>query len=81
MTRFLSEERNMALLDRLEVIGREYGKSVAEVALAWLRSRPGVTSPIIGANNVAQLKELLGAADLSLSPEEIKELDELTSWQ
>ena len=81
MTRFLSEERNMALLDRLEAIGRQYGKSVAEVALAWLRSRPGVTSPIIGANNVIQLKELLGAADLSLSPEEIKELDELTSWQ
>lgn len=81
MTRFLSEERNMALLDRLEEIGRQYGKSVAEVAIAWLLSRPGVTSPIIGANNVTQLKQLLGAADLALSAEEIKELDELTSWQ
>ncbi len=81
MTRFLADERNMTLLDRLEAIGQEHGKSMAEVAIAWLLSRPAVTSPIIGANNVTQLNQLLGASGFKLSPEELKELDELTSWQ
>jgi aryl-alcohol dehydrogenase-like predicted oxidoreductase len=81
MTRFMSEERNMTLLDRMESISQQHEKSLAEVAIAWLLSRPGVTSPIIGANNVGQLNQSLGACDILLSPEETKELDELTSWQ
>jgi aryl-alcohol dehydrogenase-like predicted oxidoreductase len=45
------------------------------VALAWLMARPGITAPIASATSVAQLHELMGAAQLSLAPDEIAALD------
>lgn len=81
MTRFLADERNMTLLDTMEAIGRAHDKSITQVALAWLLSNPVITSPIIGANNVTQLKELLDAVGFCLSAEEKKSLDDLTAWQ
>ena len=47
----------------------------AQVALAWLMARPGITAPIASATSVAQLEELLGAAALALSGEDIAALD------
>ncbi|MBI4786805.1 MAG: aldo/keto reductase [Chloroflexi bacterium] len=81
MARFLGDERNMTLVDTLGAIGRERGKTIPQVAIAWLLSRPSITSPIIGANTVAQLTDLLGAVGLRLSAEELKSLDDLTTWQ
>lgn len=81
MTSFLTEERNMLLLDAMDEIGRAHGRPIAQVALGWLLGNPVVTSPIIGANTVSQLRELLGAVDLHLTPAELKTLDELTLWQ
>ncbi len=80
MTRFLTD-RNMTLLDSMARIGSSHGKSISQVALAWLLSRPEITSPIVGANNVGQLKELLGAVDFGLTADEIKTLDELSAWE
>jgi aryl-alcohol dehydrogenase-like predicted oxidoreductase len=81
MTRFINDERNMRLLDEMDRLGRAHGKTISQIALAWLRANPVVTSPIIGANTVAQLNELLGALDFRLSDEEKKSLDDLTAWQ
>jgi aryl-alcohol dehydrogenase-like predicted oxidoreductase len=81
MVRFVNDERNMALLDKMDEIGREHGKTIAQVALAWMLANPVVTSPIIGANNVAQLNESLGVVGFRLSAEEKKSLDDLTAWQ
>ena len=74
-------DRNFAVLEKLEEIGRARGRPVAQVALAWLLANPVITAPIIGANSVEQLNDLLGAVDLELEPEEKRALDELSAWQ
>jgi aryl-alcohol dehydrogenase-like predicted oxidoreductase len=47
----------------------------AQVALAWLLSKPGIAAPIIGASREEQLEELLQAVDLTLKPEQIAEME------
>ena len=64
------------VLAALRVVATEMGVSVARVALAWQLARPFVTSVIIGAKSVDQLKDNLAAADLKLSPQHRKVLDE-----
>lgn len=81
MTRFLGEDRNMALLDAMEAIAKPHGKTMSQVAIAWLLADPVVTSPIIGANTSAQLSELLGAVSFRLGANEKNKLDNLTEWQ
>jgi len=49
---------------------------MAQVALAWLLSRPGVTAPVIGASKPHHLADAVGATELTLSADEIKALDE-----
>ena len=58
----------------LEEVAHERSVSIACVALAWLRQQPGVTSVIIGARNLEQLHDNLGAADLDLTSEELQKL-------
>jgi aryl-alcohol dehydrogenase-like predicted oxidoreductase len=69
--------------DRIVVAMREvakaHGVSVARVALAWVRQKPFVTSTIIGAKTLAQLNDNLEAVTLTLSPEEIARLDEVSA--
>lgn len=72
-------EANFALIERMEALGRERGLTIAQVALAWLLTNPVITSPIIGANSVAQLRESLGAVGQRLSPEEKQALDEASA--
>jgi len=62
----------------LEDVARERGAGMATVALAWLRSRPAVSSVIIGVRNTEQLAEDLAAADLDLTQEELDRLGEPT---
>ena len=76
-----STPRNFALIDKLEEMGKARGKTVAQMALGWMLTNPVVTSPIVGANNVDQLNETLGAVGLRLSEEEIKSLDEMSQWE
>ncbi|SDA14537.1 Predicted oxidoreductase [Methylobacterium sp. UNC378MF] len=67
--------RGLALLDVLDAVAQAHGASPAQVALAWIIARPGITAPIASATSVAQLDELLGAARLTLSTEAIDRLD------
>ncbi|MCJ2138152.1 aldo/keto reductase [Methylobacterium sp. J-026] len=67
--------RGLALLDALDAVAAAHGASPAQVALAWVIARPGITAPIASATSVAQLDELLGAARLTLSAEAIDRLD------
>jgi len=73
-------ERGFAVIDRLEVIGRAHGRTVAQTALAWLLTNPVVTAAIVGANTPAQLTESLGAAGYRLEPAERQALDALTDY-
>jgi len=60
-----------------ESLCHDLGLSPAQVALAWLLSRPGVVGPIIGPRTVAQLDDSIPAIDVVLSPEILKQLDAL----
>jgi aryl-alcohol dehydrogenase-like predicted oxidoreductase len=74
-------DRNFALIDKMEEIGRTYNATVAQVAIAWLLANPVITSPIIGANTVAQLTDTMGALSVRLSDEEKIGLDEMSLWE
>lgn len=63
------------IAERLAGVAEETGATRAQVALAWLLSKPGVVAPIIGASREEQLEELLQAVDLTLTEEQIAELE------
>lgn len=66
-------------LDALVEIAREHQCPPAHVALAWQLAKPTITAPIIGARTVEQLQELIGAVELSLSPQQVEKLDAATT--
>ena len=72
-------ERNWRVLEVVEEVAQAHGASVPQVALAWLRQREEVSSVILGVRTLAQLKDNLGAADLTLSEEDINKLDEAST--
>ena len=75
-------EANWALLEKMEALGKENGgKSVSQIALAWLLANPLITSPIIGPRTLDQLEDNLGAVECELSEEEIQLLDEASQWR
>ncbi len=63
------------VVDALDAVAAETGKSVAQVALAWVLSRPTVSTVIIGARNEEQLRQNLGAVGWTLTTEQIARLD------
>ena len=62
---------------RTRELADKYRKSPAQIALAWLLSKPGVTAPIVGISKLEQLNELVAATELVLEPEDIAFLEEL----
>jgi aryl-alcohol dehydrogenase-like predicted oxidoreductase len=72
-------ERNLAIIDELIRIAGEIGASPASVALAWVQSRPGVTSTIIGARRLDQLEQNLAALDLTLRESDLAALDAVSA--
>ncbi len=71
-------DRAYNVIDVLDRVAKEIGSTPARVALAWVRSRAGVTSTILGARTIAQLDDNLAALDVSLKPEHIAALDEVS---
>jgi aryl-alcohol dehydrogenase-like predicted oxidoreductase len=65
-------------ISAVQTIADKRGVSMAQVALAWVTDRPGVTSTILGARTLEQLEDNLGAADLHLDPDEVETLDEVS---
>ncbi len=70
------QQRTWDVLDVLGRVAGAHGVSLAQVALAWLRDRPGVTSVILGCRTLEQLEDNLKAAELDLDESEIAALDE-----
>jgi aryl-alcohol dehydrogenase-like predicted oxidoreductase len=70
-----SDEMLYAIVDVLDEIVQETGKTVAQVALNWLLQRPTVSNIIIGARNEEQLRQNLGAVGWKLSVDQVKRLD------
>jgi aryl-alcohol dehydrogenase-like predicted oxidoreductase len=67
--------RGMQILAALDDVASSHQAKPAQVALAWLMARPGVSAPIASATSVEQLNELVGAATLSLTDTDIAQLD------
>ncbi|EOV9617197.1 aldo/keto reductase [Cronobacter dublinensis] len=70
-----TEENDARIAERLAYIAQDKGVSRAQVALAWLLSKPGVVAPIIGASREEQLQELIEAVEVTLTSEEMAELE------
>jgi aryl-alcohol dehydrogenase-like predicted oxidoreductase len=68
-------EADFVIIEALQAVAAETGASAAAVALSWVRSRPGVSSTIIGARRRHQLIDNLGAFDVNLTDEQIATLD------
>jgi aryl-alcohol dehydrogenase-like predicted oxidoreductase len=65
-----------AIVDAVAAVAGKRGVNRAQVALAWLLSKPAVTAPIVGVTSSQQLDDALGALDLQLSTEEVGQLEQ-----
>ncbi len=74
-------EQNWTILDKVREVAQAHNAHPAQVALAWLLAKPYMTAPIVGANSVAQLQDVLPAAELELTPEQIAALDTVSDWE
>src|SRR5438132_10690409 len=75
----VDKERTWKILDAMAPIAKVHGCSPARISLAWLLTKPVVTSVILGAKRLDQLEDNLAAVELKLTKEEIKQLDEVST--
>ncbi len=73
------DEQLFKVVDALETVAKETGRSVPQIALNWLLQRPTVATLIIGARDEAQLRENLGAIGWQLTPEQVRSLDDASA--
>ncbi len=71
------QEADFQVVDRLQEVAQAAGKRPAQIALAWLLHKPGITAPIIGASKMNHLEEAVAAAEIYLSSEDMRRLEEL----
>ncbi|AFN73814.1 putative oxidoreductase [Melioribacter roseus P3M-2] len=75
----VNKEKGFAVIDKLKEIAESKNASVAQIALAWLLHKQGVTSVIIGARREEQLIDNLKSVDIELTDEEMKQLDDVSA--
>jgi aryl-alcohol dehydrogenase-like predicted oxidoreductase len=73
------DTRGLNMLETLDEIAAAYKATPAQISLAWLIARPGITAPIASATGVAQLQELLGATRVRLDSASIEKLDQASA--
>lgn len=73
-------ERGLRILEALDAIALAHGVAPSSVAIAWLKSQPGLTAPIASATTEEQLEEILCGATLRLSPDELQQLDTASAY-
>jgi 1-deoxyxylulose-5-phosphate synthase len=71
----LYTDDDFAVVDAVVEVAGEKGVAPAQVALAWLLSRPGLTAPIVGATRLQHLEDALGSIDVVLTDDEVKRLE------
>jgi aryl-alcohol dehydrogenase-like predicted oxidoreductase len=69
------QDSDFSVVERLSTVAKQRGNSNAQVALAWILSKPGVTAPIIGASKMPHLEEAVAALEIKLSEEEVRALE------
>ena len=75
----IEDERLYDIVDALDEVAKETGKSVPQIAINWLLRRPTVSSVIIGARNEEQLRQNLGSIGWTLTPDQIARLDKASA--
>jgi 1-deoxyxylulose-5-phosphate synthase len=70
-------ELDFAIVDRVQEIASARGVSAAQVALAWILGRPGVTAPIVGATKTVHVADAVAAEEIELTDDEVTALEEL----
>jgi aryl-alcohol dehydrogenase-like predicted oxidoreductase len=73
----LYQDKDMQIVDRVTAIAKKHGVPNAQIALAWVLTKPEITSPIIGASKPGHLEDAVAALKVKLTVEEIKSLEEL----
>jgi 1-deoxyxylulose-5-phosphate synthase len=73
----LYSEQDFDVVERVVEVAAARGVPSAQVALAWLLGRPGVTAPIVGATKIGHLEDALAAEELELTADEVEQLEEL----
>lgn len=74
---YLHSQRDKDTINRVEEVAKRINVSMAQVALAWLMAKEGVTAPIVGTTSLKSLSDLIGAVNITLTKEDIAYLDEL----
>ena len=74
-------ERGFRVLAAVEKVAAAAGATAAQVSLAWLAQRPGITAPIASATSVTQLKELVAGVELRLDADATAALDQASAWR
>ena len=72
-----AKDADIPVIERVKELSEKKKVTMAQIALAWVLSKPLVASPVIGCTKISQLEELCEAFKVKLSPEEIKFLEEL----
>lgn len=75
--RIYYQESDFSIVDRVQALAAARGVSSAQIALAWMLHKPGISAPIIGASKMKHLEEAVAALDIQLSPEEMASLEEV----
>jgi len=73
-------DEDYAVVDALQEVADELGRSMAQVALAWLLQRPGITSPVFGATKPQHVADAVAAVDLKLDANQLERLDNAYTW-
>ena len=71
-----TQENDQRVVERLGELAAGRGVPMAQIALAWLLSKPAITAPIVGATKLHHLEDAIAAVSLKLSPDEVKSLEE-----
>jgi aryl-alcohol dehydrogenase-like predicted oxidoreductase len=66
-----------AIADRVVEVAERYGKTPAQIALAWMMNKPEITSPVVGVSKIAQIEQLVAATKIRLEPDDVTYLEEL----
>ena len=74
-------ERGFRILAEVERVASRYHATPAQVALAWIMTRTGITAAIASATSVEQVHELLGAVELKLDDETLAALNQVSEWR
>ena len=69
-------DSDFRIVDRVVDVAKARGVTPAQIALAWILHKPAVTAPIVGASKMEQLDQAIGALDIELSAEELRQLEE-----